>query len=231
MKLLILLILNISSWAIVDGQKVENRDKLANFMVSWAYKKNLFCSGVIISRRKVLTAAHCVSGGLDEIVFDTHVSQSSFSIPVIKAEIHPDYAPEKMKMPYPNTAVNDLVILTLRKDIPRRYHPIKLYDSITSKGKALLLGYGKNSAQGKMGTLRYREVKVTDYLVESGEWITTEAACGGDSGGALIYQTKSEVLLLGITSRSDKRVQLGECKGPSVQTDIIHQSQWIKESL
>ena len=222
-----MVLISMSTFSIVNGELINDQSDLSRFAVSWSYGQNSFCSGVIISNRHVLSAAHCAGPSLNQIKFGI---EKPIFINVLELDIHPNYRPELFSWHYPNQRVNDLVILTLEKEIPIGYRAIDIYQQINTPGETILIGIGKESIDGAMGTLRSRGVEVVDYLVQSGEWIVSQAACGGDSGGPLVFRSSNQYLLLGVTSRSDKRSDLG-CLGPSVNTDLIHQRDWINSIL
>lgn len=225
-KAILIFVISLPALGIVGGEPVT--DPKYGFNAAWIYQKEAFCSAVIISKRHVLTAAHCVADQLHEVGFESKIHQRTQTIEVINIFRHPQFNPELMQMSYPNRLVNDLAILELKQNIPKGFFPLKIYDRSIKPGEVSLFGYGKTGERGRRGQLRMKKVQIIDYLRESGEWIVSPAACGGDSGGALVNISPQGIVLMGITSRKDKRSDLPGCSAPSVQTDLIHQKAWIQ---
>ena len=83
-----------------------------------------------------------------------------------------------------------------------------------------------------MGSLRFKQLKIVDYLVESEELIISCGACGGDSGGPLILESDTgEIELIGVTARADNRYGNYSCFGPSIPTDLTNQKWWLAQYL
>jgi len=125
------------------------------------------CSGTIISKRRLLTAAHCVNYLAHHEALSAKIicSPGSFAwgqdVTVITK--HPDYV-EKDTEPIPN---HDVAILEVGKDFD--FPPITLAQSKDAVDEALktpeqcvLYGYGKDN-DGKEGNLHGAQLQILPY--------------------------------------------------------------------
>lgn len=107
MKILIAIFLPLISFAIVGGQRVSDDSIYSRFSAYWSYNGRSYCSGVIISKKLILTAAHCVGDRLNKIGLG--VKDKLYSVK--RVHVHPYFRPDLMCEPYPNKKVNDIAIL------------------------------------------------------------------------------------------------------------------------
>jgi secreted trypsin-like serine protease len=184
------------------------------------------CTGTIVARDLILTAAHCyrpaVQGGY--VLFGTNFSGSERQVlRIASAAVNPDYTGTH----------NDIAMLKLASEIPTGYTPVKLLPSSSTlqRGEAVRqAGYGSNNQPNSFGTLRTVDTLVVNVMsrgsihVENG----STAACSGDSGGPLYAVRNGQWYTSGIASTafvdSDKK-----CVGGNYYTSVSHNYDLILE--
>jgi len=188
-----------------------NRDREANIVgggpaerneYPWQVRLSSGCGGSIISRDKILTAAHCTEGHPVERItvftrdHDRTREDGEVSHSVCSKREHPDYNREAKYD-------KDIAILTLCKPLmfTEAVGPICLpdpaqdYDNV----KALVTGWGRLRSGGQLPDIlqevnvttmtnqkcrgKYGHSRITDYMICAGN--VGRDSCQGDSGGPL----------------------------------------------
>jgi secreted trypsin-like serine protease len=155
------------------------------------------CSGTVITKTHIVTAAHCF---LDQNVQSVFVEIDGQRIFASKVSIHPDAKVDNNRQ----SAVNDVAVLEMNRDLNRPTVPLLLSRSIESGDIIAIFGFGLDE-NGRIGELESGEMQVSDVTTNEliadfqGEGSNT---CNGDSGGPALFTTSNSgrAALVGVTS-------------------------------
>jgi secreted trypsin-like serine protease len=246
--------------AILGGSSVESADVISKSTVALISLSELggtsICTGTLITKRLVLTAAHCViddtasqlngtitpySRIIAKFGVDMTENDSSKIVSAIDLRVHGDYLNGLTSAEMPKANWGDIAILKLAKDAPLGFNPAKILNNanILTEGQTVTLaGFGvtqMNPERVQAKNLMKVEVKIqnakfseTEITMSSGP----AGACHGDSGGpAFTKDSKGQLVVFGVTSRSVTQEGGSTCTDGSIYTSIPAQIDWIRKAV
>lgn len=202
--------------AIIGGEEAEEGE--FPFQVALVTRRGhlQFCGGVFIAGSWVMTAAHCVDGGLDpdsiRVLAGTRdLTEGGQYVDVKRIRIHPDFSTDAF-------ISSDMALLELDGDF--MYPRIELLTpdrvEMSAPGTvATVIGWGRTSIGGsgsdilkKLRTEIISNDECTTHLNETiletticaGKQGSSEAVCDGDSGGPLMVPFRGRWIQVGIVS-------------------------------
>lgn len=205
---------------IINGQTAEydsdlSRSTVALMMVD-ADRTKSYCTGTLVSKDLVVTAAHCVdphlSGYQVQVSFgsETYASKNEGELREIERVYTYDmvYPPQGMTDAMRTiNELKDVALIKLLTSAPKWAVPVPILGSESSLApdqELLIAGFGRTQ-EGYSAMSKYLQwtnvniVKVEDRRIEVDQTKGT-GACWGDSGGPAYIRTDKGLVVVGATS-------------------------------
>ena len=168
-----------------------------------------FCSGVVLARRAILTAAHCVPPGGDIRVHFRDEAGKPVLLPVEAVTRNPGYRADAVRTRQRSI---DLALIRLPDDLPERFRPADLgaLDGapVGTPFRVAGFGVGREGDGATSGQLRMGAVETRAPVSAVLLWARDPAgqgtgACEGDSGGPVLAASADTVEAITLWSAGD----------------------------
>lgn len=231
--------------SIVGGQAVEDNDPVISSTVV-VYDKSTggICTGSLVTRNLVLTAAHCTGRNARNIVigFGKELDGQTLQFrQVIAGATHPLWAQITQAKAIDPRAPDwgDMALLRFEGDVPEGFAPTAVLaktSSLQNGQRALLAGYGKiDTVRNEYASQLMKAVVVLSNKDFSPTEIEFEqyqgrGACQGDSGGPAFVRSNGRLVLIGVTSRVAHMSGARNCDQGSIYSSVPANIDWIKQT-
>lgn len=224
-------ILNDNSFVMIVSESDEGRPQV--------------CTGVIIAKNYILTAAHCVNDSISSLSINTGVKpleSDSRSLTPRSIIRHPKYNPSSA------SERHDLALIKIKEDIAMPAYSLALPDITMMRDfmnepvtEFISVGYGVtddlNSEKRSEGILRmvsqktiYKDqnIFIVDQSVQKG-------VCYGDSGGPALAGYNGQYYIIGIASGvfdlKNKQNAGDDCTQAALFMNLVPEMPWIKSVI
>jgi|GEM_PF-635881 len=240
---------------IVSGVLVEENDPVYASAVSLDSSGKPFCSGFVMDKRTIVTAAHCVAGRPGQVTFTVSFGSKNrnqhktVDVPAKQVMAHPGWDRGDLNRknidPMPTDPKNDVAVIVLSEDVPAWVKPLPIRENgeVAAGRDVLLAGFGQTLALPQdggsfefSGFLRKTQVKLATINTAGKELIweapkenIRASSCHGDSGGPMYYiEDDGALTVIGVTSRA--YASNIDCREKGVYTDVRKFADWIRST-
>lgn len=242
--------------AIVGGSTTAKDNLIKNYVVLiYDNPTKTYCTGTLIQKNLILTAAHCVGAGPTglSLAFGLNPLSGAYTLrKAHKTAIHDRY--KKMS----TSDRNDVALISFKDPAPENYRPIAMpgADFPLTRGLTFTAaGYGRTSGkkgapgdpQGS-GLLRNVDLVISLISTDENQFYVDQkngrGICNGDSGGPALMRYNGIDYVVGIASavswtvpdevKDEHRAQYIEkkdfCREKSVYMNVKKFRPWIDEN-
>lgn len=196
------------------------------------------CSASALTRRVILTAAHCINGENPSYV---EIMQGAITttIPVVKTVIIDDYKTDSFA---------DLALAVLKDELPADTMTVQIpnpnMEIDLKKLDLISAGYGKDTettgeeVKDGLGVLRVVLLKISGYEFSDSKFLVDQSQgkgfCQGDSGGPGMFQVDGKYYVMGVASKTvfpEQQKESGEtpvCSFRGAYVNLVKFKTWIE---
>jgi secreted trypsin-like serine protease len=196
------------------------------------------CTGAVLARDLILTAAHCVAPGATYSVFR---AQNTPALAIKSIQVHPRYDPQSYAL---NRATADVALIKLAAALPGSLVPVPLEApgrAVAAGDRFTIAGFGVTAAGSDNGIGLAR----TASLVATGQPGSLQirlfdpstkgdrpglGACTGDSGGPALRDVDGHLTVIGVVSWSTGPKLAAGCGGLTGVTPLTRYRDWIVQA-
>lgn len=205
------------------------------------------CTGSLIDKRIVLTAAHCINAEIGSpvsriyVIFANNMNELDKLTPeqVRAASTGAEHEDFLASVISETNVWKDIALLKLSSDAPADFKLARLpaANSQLRPGlKVIQAGFGRTEAlksarSDSSGVLRQVDgIKLLSLSADGSELTFEEkdkGSCNGDSGGPAFAKSRGQLVVVGVNSRGTSRTS---CIEQGIYTNVVYHLAWIAEN-
>lgn len=209
--------------------------ELAPYVVMVIDRRDMsYCTGTVIDRSTVLTAAHCVESPESVSIYHPEDDGKGTFLPTTDVAVHPGYRPDAARR---GVLSIDLALVRLAEPLPAHFRPVSLSDKLRLEigQKLSVAGFGiaDETLPQTGGVLREGTVEVSGttppFLVKltdpRGQGL---GGCTGDSGAPVFAPGEPGIVAVAIWAKGED----GQRCGAATEAELVApQRHWFDAIL